>query len=115
MRNFLFTVMIVASSLGAQKADPVGTWNCKASTPNGNEVPWTLEVTRQEGKLVATAKSERGGEMRATETRMEGDTFSFEVAGPQGTVQVKVTIKGDEFEGAWKGGDSGGSMKGVRK
>jgi hypothetical protein len=105
---------ILAAALLRAEVDPVGRWACSATTPNGNEVPWTLEVSKKEGKLAVMIKSHRG-DLSAPEPRLEGDVLSFAVTVGEGTFDIRLHIKGDQMEGSWKGGDASGVMKGSRK
>ena len=110
----ILLAVLLAATLWGQGADPVGTWDIKSSTPNGNEVPGTIEVARQDGKLTVKLNSSRG-EMPAQEARMDGDTLAFDITVGEGKFEIRLNIKGNQLEGTWKGNDQSGTMKGSRK
>jgi len=116
MHRSLWIVLAVALAAClplAAESNPIGEWSCTATTPNGERVPWTLLVQREEGKLAATIKSHRG-ELKAHNTRLEQDTLVFSVKVGEGEFEISLRIEGDQLKGNWKGTDASGAMVGSR-
>ncbi|MFN7924335.1 MAG: hypothetical protein U0Q16_29805 [Bryobacteraceae bacterium] len=114
MLRCLTILLGVAIALHAETGKFLGTWSCTATTPNGDEVPWTLELAQPDGKLKVSIKSERG-DLAVPDARMDGDTLSFDVTVGEGKFHIELRFEGDKVKGSWKGGDDSGTMKGTRK
>ncbi len=114
MARFL-TLFTLVFALALAAMNPVGNWSCTATTPDGDEVPWSMEISGNSGHYVAVLTSERG-KMNIPQTRVDGNTLTFQVnVGGEGTFTISLTFDGDTFRGSWKGDDRGGELKGKRK
>jgi hypothetical protein len=59
MRSIVLFLTLLVATAPAAETNAVGTWSCTARTPDGREVPWTLQVTAKEAKLAAVIKTGR--------------------------------------------------------
>lgn len=100
--------------LFAQPTDPVGKWDCTATTPNGENVPFRMTVTRQDGKLAIALRAADRPEFTVPDAKLEGDTLVFSVTVSDGRFSIRMKIGQDTLEGEWRGNDESGKMKGKR-
>lgn len=112
--RFAALSLLLTALLLAAGSNPVGSWDCTSSTPNGDEHKWTLTVKEADGKLVGTAGSEEG-EVPIEEVKYADDTLTFKVSIESGTYEVTLKIDGDKMDGNWTGGGQSGTVKGVKK
>jgi hypothetical protein len=106
--------ILLAAAFLMAAAKPLGTWECSASTPSGDERKWTLTVKELDGKLVGTAGGE-GAEVPIEDAKFENDTLTFKVTLDTGAYEVTLKIDGDKLDGSWKGGGESGTVKGSKK
>ncbi len=107
-------LLLAASPAPAAEANPVGVWECTAGTPDGQQVPWTLKISMENGKYVGVTNS-HVGERPIQNARLDGDSLSFEVKRDEGSHRVKVKITGDRLEGTWTAGEMDFPVRGTRK
>lgn len=120
MTRTTFVVALLALVLGsgwlmAAGKPIVGSWDCVATPPDGNETHFTIKVKEDGGKLIATATFAEGGEIQLTDPKFEKGTFSFKATIESGTYEVQLKLAGDKLDGTFKGADASGSIKGARK
>ena len=95
-------------------ANPVGVWDCEATTPEGDRLPWTLQVAKDSQNLKVVARSNRG-EIAVPDAQLEGDTLTFSVPVDGQKYQIKLTFEGDALKGNYKGGEATGPISGKRR
>jgi imidazolonepropionase-like amidohydrolase len=93
------------------KAKPDGTWSYSTETPQGNSTG-TLKIKNEGGKFSGSITSSMSGqETELTSVEVDGNTLSFSFAFNAGggnlTIDVSVTLDGDEFEGTMAVGQFG--------
>jgi len=92
----------------------VGSWQCVSDSPDGEQYRWTVVVKDEGGKLSGTI-SGAPGEYVMVEPRFENGTLTFKVQIEGETYTIEARIRGDQFEGVWKGASSQGYIKGTRQ
>ena len=111
MRLAVLCLMGVSLLVGA---GPSGTWDCTATTPNGEDHPFTLKVAKTEGKLEVIITGDQG-DIKVPDPKLEGDTLEFRIQVDAGSFEIRMNFKGDVLEGTWKGTEVDGKMKGKRR
>jgi len=94
-------------------AEPIGTWECEATTGDGERIPYTLNVRKSEVGLDVSIRSSRG-EIKLPSAKLDGDNLTFTVEVDSEQYSVKLTFSGDTIRGEWKGAGSTGPMSGKR-
>lgn len=98
----------------AQKTDPlVGKWKMSSTTPDGDQVPWTLTITYADGKYAATAAAGEG-EGPVSELKVDGTKLHFRVPYQGNEYDIDLKLEGDSLAGTWSGGGSSGETKGQK-
>jgi imidazolonepropionase-like amidohydrolase len=94
-----------------KKADPSGTWSYTTETPQGNS-SGKLRIKNEGGAYAGTMTSDMSG--RETELKsitVDGSSinfsYGFNAGGSEVTVDVNLTVDGDEFEGTMAVGQWG--------
>jgi hypothetical protein len=105
-------LVLAASVLAAVPI--VGTWDLTTVDPDGNPIRATLTMKEDGGKLVGSAMVE-DMLLSMSDPAMTGDTFTCKVTYEGRVFDVKMNVKGDSVEGAWKSsGSRTGDIKGKR-
>jgi len=94
-------------------AEPYGTWDCEATTGDGETRPYTLNVRKSDAGLDVTIRSGRG-EIKLPTAKLEGDNLTFSVDVDNEPYSVKLTFSGDTVKGEWRGGGTSGPLTGKR-
>lgn len=94
-------------------AEPFGTWDCEATTGDGERIPYTLSVRKTGSGLDVSIRSSRG-EVKLPGAKLDGDNLTFTVDVDSEPYSVKLTFSGDTIRGEWKGAGSTGPMSGKR-
>jgi imidazolonepropionase-like amidohydrolase len=94
-----------------KKTDPSGTWSYTTETPQGNS-SGKLRIKNEGGAYAGTMTSDMSG--RETELKsitVDGSSinfsYGFNAGGSEVTVDVNLTVDGDEFEGTMAVGQWG--------
>lgn len=84
----------------AEDADPTGNWNWVLSTPNGNELEATLELSLKDGKVIGELIADNWA-MEIEKGMIKGDQLSFQTTNPNSGQKYlsKGTIKGKSLTG----------------
>jgi hypothetical protein len=94
-----------------------GKWSCVSTDELGNEIPWTLVVKDDAGKLTGSVIfAVEGLEVAILEPALNGHSFTFKIQpNPRESVELTMQIDGAKLEGKFKGKLSGtGTVKGTR-
>ncbi len=107
--------LVAAGGRGYAADEPaaVGVWDCVSATGDGDEMPFTLTVKEEDGKLTATAGSDQG-QIPLTDVEVNGDELSFKASLNDQDYAVKLKVTGDTLAGEWSGGGDSGTVKGKR-
>jgi hypothetical protein len=120
MRAFILLFAIVLCGFvpcPAADNPAMGKWNCTSADATGTRITWTLLVKQENGKLSGSLLGENSEELPLIEPAVEGRTFTFKLRiNAEETVEVKVEIDGDKFDGKFQGKQSGtGTFQGTRQ
>lgn len=106
----LFTTGV---ALGQQSDPLLGKWKMSSTTPDGDQVPWTLTITYADGKYSATSAAGEG-EGPVSELKVNGTKLHFRVPYQGNEYDIDLKLDGDSLVGTWSGGGSSGETKGQR-
>lgn len=109
IRRIFFLLLLTALAW----AEPYGTWDCEATTGEGERIPYTLNVRKTDAGLDVSIRSHRG-EIKLPNAKLDGDNLTFTVDMDSEPYSVKLTFSGDRVSGAWKGAGSSGPLSGKR-
>ncbi|MBL8296331.1 MAG: hypothetical protein JNN08_31090 [Bryobacterales bacterium] len=109
IRRILFIFLFTALAW----AEPFGTWECEATTGDGERIPYTLNVRKSDAGLDVSIRSSRG-EIKLPSAKLDGDNLTFTVEVDSEPYSVKLTFSGDTVRGEWKGAGATGPMSGKR-
>lgn len=111
----LASFTIVCSSLvhAWQNKDLIGKWNMVSITPDGDEIPWTLSITYQDGKYSATTGS-REGEAEAKDVQIDASTVHLRVPYQGAEYSIDLKLKDNKLVGTWSGNGDSGDTKGEK-
>jgi hypothetical protein len=97
----MFT-LFAATSFGADKVDPTGTWKWSFTGQNGQARETTLKLKKDGDKISGTV-SGRNGDTAIENAKLNGDEISFEVTrefnGNKMTSKYNGKISGDTIKG----------------
>lgn len=123
LRASLITLFAVPAlmlfSLAAQKAfaqqggSLAGQWKMVSSTPDGNDIPWTLTIRYKDGSYSASMSTEHGEE-EPRDFKVDGDNVSMGVTYEGDEYEIKLKYSGDKLVGTWSGNGNSGDTKGAR-
>jgi hypothetical protein len=106
---FGFAVCLAADNLIA------GKWDCVSDDGSGQKTNSTLVVAEDGGKLSGTLNVS-GADIPLVDPKLDGNTFTFKlVINSNCTVETKVTIDGNKFEGKFSCPEASGIIKGTKQ
>jgi hypothetical protein len=114
--NFAVVVALVLSAgmARAQKDSAVtGKWKMVSTTPDGNDVHWTLSITYKEGTYSATMGSEEG-ESAAKDFRVEGSKIHLRAPYEGEEYDIDLKLVDGKLAGTWSGNGDSGETKGEK-
>ncbi len=84
-----------------------------SSTSDGQEIPWTLTISDENGKYsaVSTADSEDND---AKDLKIEGGKIHFRIPYKGEEYDIDLRLNGDVLTGTWSGNGASGETKGQR-
>jgi hypothetical protein len=115
-----FAVPALLFSLAAQRASAqeggslAGQWKMVSSTPDGNEIPWTLTIHYKDGSYSASMSTGQGGDEQPRNFKVDGDNISLGVNYEGDEYEIKLKHSGDKLVGTWSGNGNSGDTKGER-
>jgi hypothetical protein len=95
---FLFILMFNVTAISAKDQDVVGTWDYSAPNAPYEYSKGQLIITKVEDELEGVVNID-GYEMKLNSVKVEKDVLTFSLYVEGDYVSVKLTIKGDSFEG----------------
>ena len=94
----LFALMFNVSTVSAKDKDVVGTWDYSAPNAPYEYSKGQIIITQGEDKLEGKVDID-GYEMKLNSIKLEDDVLAFSLYVEGEYVSVKLTVKGDSFEG----------------
>ena len=94
----LFALMFNVATVSAKDKDVVGTWDYSAPNAPYEYSKGQIIITQGEDKLEGNVNID-GYEMKLNSIKVEDDVLAFSLYVDGEYVSVKLTIKGDSFEG----------------
>jgi hypothetical protein len=93
----------------------VGTWAVTSDDGNGGVLTWTL-IVKQEGVKLSGLLTGGNGDLPLIEPKLEGKLFTFKLyISDNCTVETKLKVEGNKFEGTFGCPEVTGTMKGARQ
>lgn len=111
----LFALTAAAVTFSAEPADPTGTWQWSAKSPDG-EIPTTLKLELKNGKIEGVYSNQFGG-TAISNASLQDNVIKFDVVrdlgGKQYVVKYHGKIEGDTIKGTIEapGHDGGEGVK----
>ncbi len=84
-----------------------------SSTSDGQEIPWTLTISGENGKYSASSATDNG-ETPAKDLKIEGNKVHLRVPYQGEDYDIDLQLKGDSLVGTWSGNGESGDTKGQR-
>jgi uncharacterized protein (TIGR03066 family) len=106
----LVTAFLLAAQSGAKASDQdlVGKWKMTSFSPDGDPIPWSLNIKEADGKLVATLDTENQGEVPANGFTATGAKVHLKAPYEGEDYDIDLTLVDGKLTGTWSGnGDSG--------
>lgn len=110
----LLLVPFLAQNAAAQQSGSLaGDWKMVSSSPDGNDIPWTLTIHYKDGSYSASMSTGEGG-AEPRNFKVEGDNVSMTVTYQGDEYEIKLKHTGDKLAGTWSGNGNSGDTKGER-
>ncbi len=110
----LLTVGVVMGIARAQENEQLtGKWNMVSTTPDGNDISWTLSITYKDGAYSAVIGGE-AGEGTAKDLKVEGSKIHMRVPYRDNEYDIDLTLKEGKLVGTWSGNADSGQTKGEK-
>lgn len=106
----LVTAFLLAAQSGAKASDQdlAGKWKMTSFSPDGDPIPWSLNIKEADGKLVATLDTENQGEVPANGFTANGAKVHLKAPYEGEDYDIDLTLVDGKLNGTWSGnGDSG--------
>jgi hypothetical protein len=117
MKTFLslLAVLLLASLCLLADSPIVGKWDCNATSSNGNQIPATMTVREDSGKLSGTLVTGDGAELALVEPKLEADRFTFKVMVNGEAYSVDLKVDGAKLSGKYSGPEASGDFQATKK
>lgn len=113
--TLLLTVVLCCFACWAADNPAVGKWDTKSDDGSGHEQTWTL-VVKEDGSKLSGALVGDVGEIPLVDPKLDGNTFTFKfVINAQCTVEAKLKIEGNKFDGKFACPEASGTLKGTKQ
>jgi len=113
----VFCVAILTCCLGIssaqQSSEVTGKWNMVSLTPDGDQVNWTLSITRADGKYSAAVDGS-DGVSAAKDVKVDGTNIHLRTSYQDEDYDIDLKLEGDKLTGTWSGNGDSGETKGTR-
>jgi len=94
--------------------DLVGKWKMTSFSPEGDPIPWSLNIKEADGKLAATLDTENQGEAPARDFTAAGDKVHFKAPYEGEDYDIDLTLNDGKLTGTWSGNSDSGKTTGER-
>lgn len=110
----LAVLSLLAQNAAAQQGGSLaGEWKMVSSTPDGDDIPWTLTIHYKDGNYSASTSIGQSAE-EPRNFKVEGDNVSMNVMYEGDEYEIKLKHSGDKLAGTWSGNGNSGDTKGER-
>jgi len=114
-------VLLMAAFMLAAKSDAkagnqdlVGKWKMTSLSPDGDPIPWSLNIKEADGKLVATLDTENQGEAAANGFTVTGEKIRLKAPYEGEEYDIDLTLNDGKLTGTWSGNSDSGKTTGER-
>jgi uncharacterized protein (TIGR03066 family) len=111
MAAFTLTTQLDAK---ASDQDLVGKWKMTSFSPDGDPIPWSLNIKEAGGKLAATLDTENQGEVPANGFTVTGEKVHLKAPYEGEEYDIDVTLVDGKLTGTWSGNGDSGKTTGER-
>ncbi len=110
---FLAMLLCTSAAHAQQNEQLTGKWNMVSTTPDGNDIAWTLSITYKDGNYSAMIGGDQG-ETTANDFRVEGSKVHMRVPYRGEEYDIDLSLKEDKLVGTWSGNGDSGTTKGEK-
>lgn len=111
---FLCAAVLGTRMANAQQNEQLtGKWQMDSTTPDGNDVYWTLSITYKDGNYSATLGSSEG-ETAAKEFKVDGSKIHLRAPYQGEEYDVDLKLVDGKLVGTWSGNGDSGETKGEK-
>ncbi len=93
----------------------VGKWKMTSISPDGDSIPWTLQVKEDDGKLAASVISQDGTEQPIKDLNTDEGKVKFKAPYEGELYDIELKMDGDKLTGTWSGNGDSGKTSGQRE
>ena len=104
-----------ATTRVAAAVDPVGEFEYSTMTPDGTPLSGVITVRGTPGSYTGGIDAGAMGVFPIKGVTVAGQTMTIAAEHPEGPIEVRLTLVGDEFTGSWHLGTDTGEIAGKRK
>jgi hypothetical protein len=110
---FLLAAALSTGIAYAQDDQLAGKWKMDSTTPDGNDVYWTLSITYKDGSYSAMIGSEKG-EAAARDFKVDGSKIHLRAPYQGEEYDVDLKLVDGKLVGTWSGNGDSGETKGEK-
>ncbi len=112
---FCIAMMICCLGLGyaQQSSQLTGKWNMISTSPDGDEIPWTLSITNDDGKYNATVEG-NAGLSPAKDFKVDGTKVHLRTTYQDQDYDIDLKLEENKLTGTWSGNGDSGPTKGTK-
>lgn len=102
------------SNTKAGDHDLVGKWKMMSFSPDGDPIPWSLNIKEADGKLAATLDTENQGEAPARDFNVIGEKVHLKAPYEGEDYDIDLKLDAGKLTGTWSGNGDSGKTTGER-
>lgn len=102
------------SNAKAGNHDLVGKWKMTSISPDGNPIPWSLNIKETDGKLAATLDTENQGEVPARDFTVSAEKIHLKAPYEGEDYDIDLKLANGKLTGTWSGNGDSGKTTGER-
>jgi hypothetical protein len=110
---FLIAVLCMGMADAQQNDQLPGKWKMDSTTPDGNDVYWTLLITYKDGSYSATLRSDEG-EIPAKDFTVDGSKIHLRAPYQGEQYDIDLKLIDGKLVGTWSGNGDSGETKGEK-